>query len=1001
MLTSFRHLTITLVLLINCSSCFRSSDASLSDAQILINAKRLQINDSAGVLSDWTIADRRAAPCDWTGVVCESGRSGPVVAVRLDDLGLHGEFPHNFCRIRTLKTLSLYNNNFAGFISAQSISICYRLRSLNVSENLFNGVLPEFEPEFSYLEELDVSSCSFTGEIPSSFGRFPALKVLKMESNLLSGSIPAFLGNLSQLTRLELAYNPLKEAPLPGEIGNLTKLENLWLAGLNLIGEIPESIGRLSSLKNLDLCNNNLSGAIPASIGQLKNVTQILLYVNRLSGKLPDSIGECTSLISLDVSQNSLSGEFPVKLTAPPIETLHLNDNFFTGALPKEIALMRNLINLLLFNNSFSGELPAELGRNAYLYEVDVSTNNFTGELPRDLCFRKSLSRLITFSNRFSGRLPDAYGECGSLTYVRVQGNQLSGTVPESFWSLPNLTHLELADNRLEGPVASSVSSANAASQLEKLLLSNNDFSGPLGNQICRMQNLVQFDLSRNRLSGVLPSCITEFGKLQTLELQENSFSGEFPGQVSAWIGLQQLNISNNQFSGGVPPLLGKLGVLGSLDLSSNRFSGEIPKELVKLSYNVFNLSNNDLHGVVPRMFDNSQYQSSLMGNPGLCSAGDSVFPRCEKSQARNVPVYLIVILAAALFILVAWLLWVLRSKSSPCRQDEKAPWKVIAFQRAGLNESAILSSMIEENVIGQGGSGQVFKMETKSGQTLAVKQLWGGSRTPEMNPAFESEVETLSRIRHSNIVKLLFACSSEEFRILVYEYMEKGSLGDALQGEKGFEGLLDWPTRFKVALGAAQGLAYLHHDCVPAILHRDVKCNNILLDGEFNPKLADFGLAKSLKRDVEEGKDAMSRVAGSFGYIAPEYAYTLKVTEKSDVYSYGVVLLELITGKSPNDASFGENKNIVKWATEAVTVRATANANVIPSLELNAEPARTCEGLDHIIDPRLTPSFSELEEIHKVLTIALQCTSALPARRPSMRKVVDLLRDQKIAPLK
>jgi len=164
--------------------------------------------------------------------------------------------------------------------------------------------------------------------------------------------------------------------------------------------------------------------------------------------------------------------------------------------------------------------------------------------------------------------------------------------------------------------------------------------------------------------------------------------------------------------------------------------------------------------------------------------------------------------------------------------------------------------------------------VKVKTGQIVAVKKFWGGSSSsqkPDMEMVFKSEIDTLGRIRHANIVKLLFCCSADDLKILVYEYMENGSLGDVLheeENDKYCEELMEWNKRFQIAVGAAQGLAYLHHDCVPAIVHRDVKSNNILLDHDFVPRVADFGLAKTLQREVGEG--AMSRVAGSYGYIAP-----------------------------------------------------------------------------------------------------------------------------------
>ncbi|KAK9285994.1 hypothetical protein L1049_025197 [Liquidambar formosana] len=908
-----------------------------------------------------------------------------VLSIDITGIGISGGFPSGFCRIRTLQNLSLPGNSLNGTISSESISLCSHLRNLNLSANVFVGELPEFVPDFVNLQSLDLSLNNFSGEIPASFGRFPALRVLCLFDNFLNGTIPSFLTNLTELTRFELAYNPFKPGPLPSDIGNLTKLENLWLPYSNLIGEIPHSIGNLARLNNLDLSNNNLSGEIPNSIGGLRSAVQIELYLNHLSGELPESLSNLTALLKFDASQNNLTGTLPEKVAGMPLLSLNLNDNYLEGDIPQTLAWNPNLIQLKLFNNKFSGVLPAELGRYSDLEDFDVSGNELTGGLPRDLCFRKKLQRLVAFNNRFLDDLPDSYGGCNSLSYVRIFNNELSGEVPIPFWSLPELEFLELRNNRFGGSIPPSISGARG---LTELLISGNNFSGQVPEEICRLQQLVVIDASRNQFSSEIPSCITEL-KLQKLDLQENIFSGEIPSRVSSWTELTELNLSSNRFSGKIPAELGNLPVLTYLDLSGNLLSGEIPAELTKLKLNKFNLSDNKLEGKVPSGFNQKFFLSSLMGNPNLCSPDLKPLPPCPKS--RPATIYVIAVLATAAILLLMSLLWFFKTKSHSFGSNPRRAWKVMKFQQVGFSEEDVLSSLTDENLIGTGGSGRVHRVKLKTGQTVAVKKLWGGYRKSDTEAVFRSEVETLGRIRHGNIVKLLSSCSGEEYRVLVYEYMENGSLGDVLHGEKG-GGLLDWPKRFKIAIGAAQGLAYLHHDCVPPILHRDVKSNNILLDEEFCPRVADFGLAKTLRRGDGEADSVMSRVAGSYGYIAPEYAYTLKVTEKSDVYSYGVVLMELITGKRPNDSSFGENKDIVKWVTEA------ALSSPEPTSD---DDCNCCQDLGQLVDPRMDSSTCDYEEIEKVLNVALLCTSTFPMSRPSMRRVVELLKDHKLAPPK
>lgn len=842
-----------------------SASSLSSDSALLLRIKNKQLNDVNGRLSDWTESAQNA-PCNWTGIQCDS-RSLAVVSVDFTSFGVSGAFPADFCRIQTLQILILFDNSFEGSISSDSISLCSHIHFLNLSSNYFQGKLPEFGINFLNLTALDLSINEFSGEFTSSFGFFPALQVLNLAGNLLSGTIPEFITNLTELTRLELGYNPYFPGPLPSNLGRLTKLQYLWIANSNLIGSIPYSIGNLVQLKNLDLSNNSLTGTIPRSIGGLKNAQQIELYENHLLGELPNSFANLTSLLRFDSSENNLTGKLPESLVNLRLESFNVNDNKLEGEIPEILSSNPNLRELKLFNNKFTGNLPANLGRNSDLEEFDVSGNQFEGLLPPNLCYRKKLQRLLVFDNKFSGTIPDLYGDCDSLTYIRIFNNELSGQVPVGLWSFSGLQLLQLENNLFEGPISPSISGAKGLTQL---LLSGNKFSGEFPSEICSLTELVVLDISTNQFSGELPSCITKLKKLQKLDLQSNTFTGEIPNTLSSWTELAELNLSNNKLTGEIPSGLGDLPVLTYLDLGRNLLSGRIPADLTKLKLNKFNISNNQLQGRVPLGFSNEFYVPSLLGNPNLCSPDLKPIPAC--SRPRPVSFYLVGILSAFALILICSLLWffVKTDKLQSFGSRNSRSWKITSFQRVGFNEEYMLASLTEGNLIGSGGSGRVYRVKLKTGQTVAVKKLLGVNRQPEMEGVFRSEVETLGRVRHGNIVKLLCSCIGEDFRVLVYEYMENGSLGDALHGEKGGV-VLDWTKRYEIAVGAAHGLAYLHHDCVPAIVHRDVKCNNILLDEEFRPRVADFGLAKELQLEVKESDDVlMSRVAGSYGYIAP-----------------------------------------------------------------------------------------------------------------------------------
>ncbi|OIW10303.1 hypothetical protein TanjilG_28054 [Lupinus angustifolius] len=950
------------------------SHSLYKDTQILLRIKSTQLQDKNNILKDWVPNTNN--PCNWTGITCDA-RKISVVSINLSHFNLSGEFPCGFCYIHTLRKLSLGYNYLGKTINTHSFSICSHLRVLDLTENLFIGELPEFRSEFSQIRVLDLSFNNFSGEIPASFGRFPQLKSLRLVSNLFGGIVPSFLGNLSALRNLEIGYNPFKEGPLPWQLGNLSKLETLFISNANLVGSIPDSIGNLVSLKNIDLSSNYLSGEIPNSIFGLKYLEQIELFDNNLQGELPESLGNLTNLLRLDLGQNNLTGKLPHTIGSLSLISLRLNENLFYGEIPSSLALNPNLLHLALFANNFTGKLPQHLGLNSDLEDFDVSNNQLTGELPKHLCKRKRLQSILLFNNKFSGTLPSQFGDCHSLTVISIENNQLSGDVPSKFWNHPSFEILKMQHNMFSGSISNSISNAKG---LSKLHLQGNNFSGMLPIGICELQRLMKFDVSKNLLTGEVPACITRLKKLEFLRLQENMFTGPIPSNLSFWHVLTELNLSYNQFSGTIPSQLSYLRDLTYLDLSMNSLTGNVPPELVNLGLSEFNVSGNKLYGEVPYVFRNPVFLSGLMGNPGLCSSVLKEFPPCSKQKPFSL--IAVIIFAACFLLFMGFVLLFLKRKFLFFNgKSYERSYKTTTFQIVGFSEEDIVPFLTSENLIGSGSSGQVYKVDLNNGEFVAAKKLWGGTRKLETESVFKSEIEILGRIRHANIVKLLFSCSADDdLMVLVYEYMENGSLGDVLHVNK-CEELREWSTRFNIAVGAAQGLAYLHHACVPPILHRDIKSNNILLDRDFLPRVADFGLAKTLQHE-EGGIGDMSRIAGSYGYIAPEYGYTLKVTEKGDVYSFGVVLMELITGKRPNDPSLGDNMDIVKWVTE--TAFSSAEDQPID--------------LAHIIDPMLNLATCDYEEIESVLNVALLCTTPFPMNRPTMKRVVELLKELKLA---
>ncbi|KAL9250085.1 Receptor-like protein [Drosera capensis] len=951
---------------------------SLNSDGLVLHRVRLGLSDPDSSLSNWDPTN--PTPCNWTGVTCSSRAS--VVSLDFSNFNLGGPFPTLLCSLSNLTFLSFYNNNINGSLPDE-IGSCKTLIHLDLAMNLIVGSIPGSLVELGEILYLDLSQNNFSGEVPAKLGEFRKLEVLSLMGNLLNGEFPSFLGDVTTLKQFNVSYNPFRPSQLGAELGNLVELEVIWATQCGLVGRIPDQMGRLRNLKWLDLSKNQLVGRIPDWITELTRLEGIELYTNSFTGELPATgWGNLTELRYIDVSMNDLNGTIPDELTRLPLNSLSLYQNRFTGEFPESVADSPNLTELKVFSNRLTGPLPVNLGKKSTLVLIDVSDNFFSGPFPASLCAGGQLEQLLMIHNLFSGEIPGSLGQCRSLNRVRLSHNSLSGEVPAGFWGLPHVSLLELSYNSLTGEISKEIASAGNLSMLE---ISNNGFTGQIPVEIGFLSNLVSFLGNDNKFSGSIPDSIGNLGQLVQLDLSGNELSGEIPGGISSLKKLNDLSLADNVLSGPIPAGIGNLSALNYLDLSNNQLSGEVPVELENLKLNQLNLSDNRLTGPLPPLFTKEIYTNSFLGNPGLC--GD-ITGLCDATRTRARDggyIWMIFALAGVVLIVgIGWFYLRYKNFKKTKKAMDRSKWTLMSFHKLGFSELDILDCLDEDNVIGTGASGKVYKAVLSNGEIVAVKKLWGPGNSKfaasedtglgnvekgaeavlDHDDGFEAEVETLGKIRHKSIVRLWCCCSTKDCKLLVYEYMPNGSLGDLLHSNK--SGLLDWRTRYKISLDAAEGLSYLHHDCVPPIVHRDVKSNNILLDGDFGAKVADFGVAKVV--DVSgKGTKSMSVIAGSCGYIAPEYAYTLRVNEKSDIYSFGVVILELVTGKRPVDPEYGE-KDLVKWVCTTIDQK----------------------GVDHILDPKLDACFNE--EISKVLDIGLLCTSPLPINRPSMRRVVKML---------
>ncbi|KAE8682646.1 hypothetical protein F3Y22_tig00111238pilonHSYRG00344 [Hibiscus syriacus] len=827
----------------------------------------------------------------------------------------------------------------------------------------------------STLVFLDVGANNFSGNIPPTIGRLSNLQTLYMYQNQFNGTFPKEIGNLSNLEVLGMAYNEFPPMRIPQEFGQLTKLSYLWMIRSNLFGEIPESFNNLSSLQHLDLAGNNLEGPIPGRLFSL-NLTHVYLYNNKLSGEIPTPV-EAMNLVEIDLSMNNLTGSIPEEFgKLQYLDFLNLFSNQLTGELPASIGLLPALRDFHVFRNNLTGVLPPEFGLHSKLEGFEVSENQFSGQLPDNLCSGGALQGVVAHTNNLSGEVPKSLGNCRTLRVVQLHNNRISGEIPQGLWTTFNLSTLMISNNSFSGKLPNEL-----AWNLSRVDISDNRFSGEIPSTVASWTNLVVFEASNNLFSGQIPEEITNLSSLTTLLLNGNDFSGELPSEIISWRSLTTLDVSNNKLSGEIPPAIGSLPDLLNLDLSQNQLSGEIPPGIGNQRPTILNLSSNQLVGRIPSQLDNLAYENSFLNNADLCTDDPIVkLPDCnselhesEGLSSRLLAIILTFSILISLAILV-FSFFIVRDYRRKKHIQYLETWKLTSFHRLDFTEGNVLCNLTENNLIGSGGSGKVYRIIINhSNESVAVKKIWNSKKLDhKLDKEFLAEVEILGSIRHSNIVKLLCCISSEDSKLLVYEYMENQSLDRWLHGNKWssisgtdsvYYTVLDWPTRLQIAVGAAQGLCYMHHECPTPIIHRDMKSSNILLDSEFKAKIADFGLAKMLTRHASS--HTMSVVAGSFGNLAPEYAYTTKVNAKVDVYSFGVVLLELVTGREANNTD--QNMNLVQWAWHHFSEDK-------PIVE--------------ILDPELRES-SYLEEMIMVYKIGILCTRASPSTRPSMKEVL------------
>ncbi|XP_024955838.2 MDIS1-interacting receptor like kinase 2-like [Citrus sinensis] len=538
--------------------------------------------------------------------------------------------------------------------------------------------------------------------------------------------------------------------------------------------------------------------------------------------------------------------------------------------------------------------------------------------------------------------------------------NKLTGAIPSTLGRLTSLLYLNLSSNLLHSSLPLEIGNFSA---LEELDLSDNKIRGIIPDELTKLANLQYLNISSNLLSGQIPFAIGKLFNLVSLDLSKNKLSGSIPTGIDNCSKLKNLTLNQNSLDGTIPLEMGKILFLEKFDLSHNNLSGTIPKTLRPM---YLDLSFNNLEGEIPTYLQDNP-PKSFVGNKGLCGQVEG-FPSCSQrhrlapSFILSVKIFLPFTLVLA-FTIFGFIL-LLKGKSENPKLVTRAAKKGDVFSVWNYDGKILYEDLIDATedfhiryCIGTGGYGSVYKAKLPDGKVVALKKLHH-SETEDLAfvESFQNEARVLSTVRHRNIVKLYGFCLHKKCTFLIYEYMERGSLFCVLRDDdEAIE--LNWTKRLNIVKSVAHALSYLHHNCTPSIVHRDISSNNILLDSNLEAFVADFGTARLLHVDSSN----RTLRPGTYGYIAPELAYTMVVTEKCDVYGFGVVALEILMGTHPGE--------------------------LLSSLSSSSSPKIM---LIDILDQRLFPPMNQkiVQDIILVSTIAFSCLRSQPKSRPTMQRI-------------
>ncbi|KAK2638685.1 hypothetical protein Ddye_026480 [Dipteronia dyeriana] len=831
--------------------------------------------------------------------------------------------------------------------------------------------------------------------IPEEFGNLTFLRRLDITRNHINGSIPTFFSRIKNLTSLIFEGNRLSGS-IPWQIGEIATLEELVLDGNQLQGSLHQNIGKLSNLRRLLLSANKFSGSIPQSFGNLKNITDFRIDGSNLTGKVPDFIGNWTKITRLDLQGTSMKGPIPSSISLLiNLQELRISD--LTGARSNfpNLKDMKMMQRLILRNCLITGRIPPYIAEMKSLKLLDLSFNQLTGQIPA------TLESLI------------------KIDYFFLTNNKLTGAVPN--WILTSKRNMDLSYNNFtSSPRAScqqsdvnlvSSSSSSSNKSIPWCLMEGLPCHGEAkhhslfincgGKNIAVEGNNYEEDLNTKGQSNFAPIetrwAYSSTGVYMGNENANSLATNEFDLNVTGADYYKTARLSPESLKyyglcmrkGSYKVMLHFAEIMFTNDqtfASHGRriFDVSIQGKLVLKDFNI----SEEAGGVgigITKEFNEVWVKGSTLevhlywagkgttsipekGVYGPLISAITITPNFEVDTLglSAGAIVGIVVASCAAVVLLLVLLWM---KGCYGGNDlENKELRALDLQTGYFTLRQIkdaTNNFDPTNKIGEGGFGPVYKGTLSDGAVIAVKQL--SSRSKQGNREFVNEIGMISALQHPNLVKLYGCCIEGNQLLLVYEYLENNSLARALFGKEEEKLNLDWKTRKKICIEIAKGLAYLHEESRLKIVHRDIKATNVLLDKNLNAKISDFGLAKL---DEEENTHISTRIAGTIGYMAPEYAMRGYLTDKADVYSFGVVALEIVSGKS--NTNYRPKEEFVYLLDWAYVLQEQGN-------------------LLKLVDPILGSKISK-EEALGMLNIALICTNPSPTLRPSMSVVVSML---------